>query len=158
MANIQRGVNQILHIFGGAASLKPEDKVGKASKAIGKEQANIERRLEDIYMSDEALRPGQEGNLAGTRYEEEELNLARQAVRLEEERADIDPIYASKLSIEKAKRGETYTMTRLKGIERTAAEYAAMRERNATSAAIREQILSGTPSAHLLHENEGGQR
>lgn len=158
MANLQRGVNQILHIFGGAAALKPRDVVGEASKTLGKEQTNIERRLEDIYASDEANREGQEGSLAGTRYEEEELDLARRAVKLEEERADLDPTYAAKLSLEKGTRGETLAMTRLKGIERTAAEYAEMRERNARSAAFREQILSGTPSAHLLYENEGGQR
>ena len=153
MANIQRGVNQILTIFGGAAALKPRDVVKEKSNVLGKEQKNIERKLEELYMTDEALRPGQEGSLAGTRYEKEELELAREAVKLEEQRADLDPAYAEKLSELKGKYGESYSMTRLKNIEetskrhaeeelkgmlRTAQEYAIMRERNARSAAFRE--------------------
>lgn len=157
MANIQRGVNQILHIFGGAAAIKSRDVVKEQSNFLGKEQENVERRLEDLYKTDEALRPGQEGNLAGTRYEKEELELAKKAVKLEEERAFLDPSYAAKLSKTKDIRGETYATTRLKGIEKTAEEYMKMKERNERSAAIREGILSGTPSEYLLR-NTGGQR
>lgn len=156
MANIQRGFNQLLALGGSLAYLKPRDVVGEKSKAMGKEQANIERRLEDIYMTDEALRPGQEGSLAGTRYEEEELDLARRAVKLQEERADLDPAYAQKLSKFKGKYGETLEMTRLKGIERTRAELDDLIARRNREEAFRKKVLEGTPSAHYLYE--GGQK